>query len=216
MFENPDLPNLPTFVSALAIDAKLLGCDPERVHVVWSMSKDLAASGIRLVCMSVMYSCFANVDIQGCVATQNKELRDVIALVGSVHVSTISTVCSSSLLASPQLPHLLQLSRSRLVEAYMTLTKFFKASGVEYFPCNSTTFVMARLAPLAQTWEDEAAALGLYKLNGVLLSSGHAYHMSGTEKGWMRVSFAVGAEVLATAISRIEIVFHKLNERPSC
>jgi hypothetical protein len=37
----------------LSIDPAQLGCDPERVHVVWSMSKDLAASGVRLVCLKL-------------------------------------------------------------------------------------------------------------------------------------------------------------------
>ena len=50
VFASPDLVNPPTFVSALSLRPTLLECDPERVHVVWSMSKDLRVSGIRLVC----------------------------------------------------------------------------------------------------------------------------------------------------------------------
>ena len=48
-FKSPDLPDAPQFTSLLSLDLTSLGCDPERVHVVWSMSKDLAASGVRLV-----------------------------------------------------------------------------------------------------------------------------------------------------------------------
>lgn len=48
-FKSPDLPDAPEFASVLSLDPKSLGCDPERIHVIWSMSKDLAASGIRLV-----------------------------------------------------------------------------------------------------------------------------------------------------------------------
>lgn len=48
-FKSPDLPDVPDFTSVLSLDPKSLGCDPERIHVIWSMSKDLAASGIRLV-----------------------------------------------------------------------------------------------------------------------------------------------------------------------
>lgn len=50
VFVCPDLADPSTFVSALSLDPTLLGCDFERVHVVWSISKDLAASGVRLVC----------------------------------------------------------------------------------------------------------------------------------------------------------------------
>ena len=44
-----DLPETRHFVSMLAVDPNALDCDPGRVHVVWSMSKDLAAGGIKLV-----------------------------------------------------------------------------------------------------------------------------------------------------------------------
>ena len=37
------------FASALSLDAAALGCDPSRVHVVWSPSKDFGSSAIRLV-----------------------------------------------------------------------------------------------------------------------------------------------------------------------
>ena len=48
-FNSPDLPDASEFTSVLSVDPKSLGCDPERIHVIWSMSKDLAVSGIRLV-----------------------------------------------------------------------------------------------------------------------------------------------------------------------
>lgn len=37
------------FVSALSVDTRLLDCDPSRVHVVWSTSKDFGCSGFRMV-----------------------------------------------------------------------------------------------------------------------------------------------------------------------
>jgi aspartate/methionine/tyrosine aminotransferase len=37
------------FTSALAIDVVALGCDPAKIHVIWSVSKDLGATGARLV-----------------------------------------------------------------------------------------------------------------------------------------------------------------------
>ncbi|KAK6591769.1 hypothetical protein H4I96_12202 [Botrytis cinerea] len=36
------------FTSALAIDARAHGCDASKIHVIWSMSKDLGATGARL------------------------------------------------------------------------------------------------------------------------------------------------------------------------
>lgn len=49
IFECPDLSTPTCFISALSLDAARLGCDPSRVHVVWSMSKDFSSSGIKVV-----------------------------------------------------------------------------------------------------------------------------------------------------------------------
>lgn len=46
-----------TFTSALAMDLKRLQVNPIRVHVAYSISKDLGSSGIRLVCRHVQRSC---------------------------------------------------------------------------------------------------------------------------------------------------------------
>ena len=48
-FDAPDLENAPKFTSILSIDPELLGADPTRIHLIWSLSKDFAASGVRLV-----------------------------------------------------------------------------------------------------------------------------------------------------------------------
>jgi aspartate/methionine/tyrosine aminotransferase len=48
-FECPDLVDAPGFTSVLSIDMEALGADEKRVHVIWSLSKDFAASGVRLV-----------------------------------------------------------------------------------------------------------------------------------------------------------------------
>ena len=37
------------FTSALALDSSSLGFDPAYIHVIWSMSKDFASAGIKLV-----------------------------------------------------------------------------------------------------------------------------------------------------------------------
>jgi gliotoxin/aspirochlorine biosynthesis aminotransferase len=49
-FSLPGQEELSPFVSALSIDTRSLGCDPSRVHVVWSPSKDFGQSGTRMVC----------------------------------------------------------------------------------------------------------------------------------------------------------------------
>ncbi|KAE8320030.1 pyridoxal phosphate-dependent transferase [Aspergillus transmontanensis] len=186
-FASPDFTNPEPFVSCISINPSRAGCDPQRIHVVWSMSKDLSASGVRL----------------GCVITRNRPLRDVVGLVASVHVSVLSTVFAKEVLASPQLPKLLTLSATRLAGAYTTLTTAFKATGIEYFPSYATVFVLARLAPTATTWDEEMLALRAYMQAGVAVVPGRAYHMPEGQKGWMRVTFAVSNEDLLEGIRRI-------------
>lgn len=48
-FDSPDLPADEDFVSVLSLDSHALGCDPSRVHMIWSPSKVFAISGMRLV-----------------------------------------------------------------------------------------------------------------------------------------------------------------------
>jgi aspartate/methionine/tyrosine aminotransferase len=48
-FKSPDLPEEERFVSVLELDCEALGCDPSRVHMIWSPSKVFALSGVRLV-----------------------------------------------------------------------------------------------------------------------------------------------------------------------
>jgi gliotoxin/aspirochlorine biosynthesis aminotransferase len=48
-FPSPDIPNPVPFVSALQLDVQGMGCDISRLHTIWSISKDLGSSGLRVV-----------------------------------------------------------------------------------------------------------------------------------------------------------------------
>lgn len=48
-FQGDEFKNSIAFTSALAIDLVDLDCDPWRVHVMWSISKDFGSSGLRMV-----------------------------------------------------------------------------------------------------------------------------------------------------------------------
>ncbi len=49
VFKSADHLGATPFSSALALDPPALGCDPWRIHIIWSMSKDLGCSGIKIV-----------------------------------------------------------------------------------------------------------------------------------------------------------------------
>ncbi|KAI0439039.1 aminotransferase GliI-like protein [Xylaria telfairii] len=187
------------FTSALAIDAAAHGCDATRTHVIWSMSKDLGATGARL----------------GCVVTRSKDVRDSIALVSHTSVSSLSVLFARALLNSPQLHTIIQLNSSRLAAAYKRIRVFFEENSIKYLPCEVTTFVLAQLAPYSQTKEDEEAAVAFYQKAGILFFSASDYRMPSEFKGWMRVSFAVAPERLDVAMNRLKAAYKIYIDRGS-
>jgi gliotoxin/aspirochlorine biosynthesis aminotransferase len=48
-FESHDHVEVTSFESVLSLDLEVVGCDPGRVHVLWSVSKDFGCSGLRMV-----------------------------------------------------------------------------------------------------------------------------------------------------------------------
>jgi aspartate/methionine/tyrosine aminotransferase len=48
-FRSTDLPDASEFTSVFSLDPEALNADPNRIHLIWSLSKDFAASGVRLV-----------------------------------------------------------------------------------------------------------------------------------------------------------------------
>ncbi|TAQ84268.1 hypothetical protein B7494_g7403 [Chlorociboria aeruginascens] len=192
-----DLSKPRKFTSVLAIDAAANGCDPTKIHVIWSVSKDLGATGARL----------------GCVVTRSKEIRDSIALVAHTNVSNLSILFGRELLSSSRLHDIIQHNSSQLAIAYGRMTAFFEANSIEYLPCEATTFVLARLAPYAQTRTDERAAVAFYQQAGILFFSAGDYHMPPDFKGWMRVSFAVEPERLDIAMDRLKAAHQIYKDR---
>ncbi|RYO97032.1 hypothetical protein DL765_011330 [Monosporascus sp. GIB2] len=173
-FPCPDLVNPTPFVSVLSLDLDKIGADKSRVHM-------------------------------GCAVTQfNENMAVGLALAANTQISALSTIFVTNLLTSPKLPSLITLNAERLSAAYSALTSFFKANGVPYIPCNAGLYVFAKLAPWAETWEDEASVVSALEDAGVLVSAGRAYHLPENEKGWMRVGFAVPSSELDEAIRRIQ------------
>lgn len=196
VFPSPDLPSAQTFTSVLSLDLEKLGVDPSRVHAVWSMSKDFGQSGVR-----VGFS----------ISQSNQEMLVGCALAAQMQVSNLTALFVTALLTAPNLDELIKLNVERLAKAYTTLTTFFKANNIPYIPCNAGLYVFARIAPKAQTWDEESAVVAKLKESGVLVSSGKAYHGPEGEKGWARVGFAVDEDTLDEAINRMKTVFVGVN-----
>lgn len=126
-------------------------------------------------------------------------------------MSSLTALTIASLLSSPELPRLLELNSERLSLAYKTITTMLKGRDLRYHPAYMGTFVLVRLAPNAQTWDDEMQVVQACKQAGVSVSGGRAYHFPDAEKGWVRLNFALPPEKLAEALRRLAVGLDKLS-----
>ncbi|KAJ5107491.1 hypothetical protein N7456_004166 [Penicillium angulare] len=188
-FPSPDFPggSVP-FTSILSLDLAKLGADSSRVHMIWSISKDFGYNGLRIGCV---------------VSQENRPLILHLGISASLNFSSISSLVAKSLLTSPRLPQLIELSSQRLSMLYGILTKFLKTRGIEYIPASAGLFVFARLAPGAMTWQDEMAMIHQLKDGGVLVGPGRVYHTADSGKGWARLTFSLKEATLRQGLERL-------------
>ena len=136
---------------------------------------------------------------QGVFVTQkNLDLRNGVSLAANMQISTLSNVFASGLLTSPNLSRLVALNSTRLTRSYEVLTSFFKAKSIRYIPSNAGVYVFANLEI-----EGKETLIRGFKEAGVSVSPGSAYHLSETEIGWARITFAVEETQLREAIRRM-------------
>jgi aspartate/methionine/tyrosine aminotransferase len=114
-----------------------------------------------------------------------------VALAALMEVSTLTSTFVTAVLTSSNLGKLIALNAERLASAYATIMRLSKEFDIPYIACEAGVYVFAKLAPCAQTWDDESAIVSNLKEVGVLVSSGKAYSGPGSEKRWVRVGFAV-------------------------
>ncbi|KAJ5372584.1 hypothetical protein N7517_004590 [Penicillium concentricum] len=183
------------FESALSID--LTGIiDPRLVHVLWGMSKDFGANGIRL----------------GVIISQAN--RDVhMALTGPAlysYASGLTDYLTALLLEDFDFTNrYIQQNQKLLSESYAYTANCLKDHGIEYATgCNAAFFVWMNLGKKYREVhpEDECEVVGERVMQRLLqkkvfLASGFLF---GSEKdGWFRIVFTQGHDYLSVALERI-------------
>ncbi|CDM31922.1 1-aminocyclopropane-1-carboxylate synthase [Penicillium roqueforti FM164] len=183
------------FESALSID--LTGIiDPRLVHVLWGMSKDFGANGIRL----------------GVIISQaNRDFH--MAMTGPSLYSFASGITDhlTSLLLEDFdfTDRYIQQNQKLLSESYAYTANYLKDHGIEYATgCNAAFFVWMNLGKRYRELhpETECENVGEQVMQHLLqkkvfLASGFLF---GSEKdGWFRLVFTQGHEFLTLALERI-------------
>ena len=121
----------------------------------------------------------------------------------TTQTSSLMSIATTNLLASSELPRLVRLNTARLGDAYQNVTGWLKAHNVPFIPPTHGVYILARLAPDASTWEDEAHMIRKLKSSGVLVAPGRSLHLR--EKGWVRMTIALKSHIMAEALRRIAI-----------
>ncbi|KAG0645986.1 putative aminotransferase sirI [Hyphodiscus hymeniophilus] len=181
------------FTSVLSIDPTgLLRTD--QVHVLYGMSKDFGAAGLRL----------------GCVVSHNKEMTKATRNIGRFHwPSEMSCAIATTILEDKAfVVEYTKKSRQLLSEQYQLAAKMLDGAGIDYIrKGNAGFFIWIDLSPYLTTrttdakgWEAEAALKKSILENGVEMASGAKYREE--RPGWFRVIFTVEWDALEEALKR--------------
>ncbi|KNG90681.1 aspartate aminotransferase [Aspergillus nomiae NRRL 13137] len=184
------------FESSLSLD--LTGIiDPQLVHILWGVSKDFGANGLRL----------------GVIISQaNRDMLMALRNVGLYsYVSGVSEHLVSLLLEDVDFTdEYIRLNREKLSENYSFVAKQLKSNGIEYSTgANAAFFIWMNLGkkyrelhPEVKGDEDVSeTVMELLLQKKVFLASGSLF---GSEHGgWYRIVFSQPQEYLSEAVRRI-------------
>ncbi|PYI01150.1 PLP-dependent transferase [Aspergillus sclerotiicarbonarius CBS 121057] len=193
------------FESALSINTTGI-IDPRLVHLLWGMSKDFGANGIRL----------------GVIVSQNNPT--LLEAIKGVSLYTYSSSVSEHLAAiiledSEFTNRYIQLNQQKLSESYAFAAQYLKDHGIEYASgANAAFFLWVNLGKkYRELHPQETAELGdeisekvmqLLLQRRVFLASGFLF---GSEKsGWFRIVFTHPKEYLEEALRRIVLALGDL------
>ncbi|TFK56134.1 PLP-dependent transferase [Heliocybe sulcata] len=159
------------FVSMLSVDvARETGCDPARVHVLYGMSKDFGANGLRL----------------GVLVTQhNPQLRRTLLGISLlIKVSSPADALWSALLNDDKmLEKVVTTNQQRLAETVVYCQDFFRTQGVPIIQPEAAHFIFIDLRSFLRQTDDsdkklvtaaeqEADLFYSFINNGVYVASG--------------------------------------------
>ncbi|KAH7037021.1 1-aminocyclopropane-1-carboxylate synthase [Microdochium trichocladiopsis] len=154
------------FTSVLSIDPAGL-IDTNRLHVLYGMSKDFAAAGLRL----------------GCLVTRNAALRRAVSCNMRFHnPSGLSVAIGTAILEDREfVASFTALSRQRLLSARDYTVSVLAEAGVRCEPANAGFFVFMDLSPwlsppLSQTANDDERQSCEFALAEKLLDAGVGLH----------------------------------------
>ncbi|KAK0508915.1 hypothetical protein JMJ35_008286 [Cladonia borealis] len=187
-------PKAVKFESILTIDTDQY-IDPDYFHLLYGMSKDTAAGGVRI----------------GCIYTRNKELLSAMSTLSMFHWSGNASEMIATMMLEDEkwMDDFLRLSRERLAHRNKMVRQILDDEGIKYsLRANAGFFIWADFRPFLppaseandDPWARETALTKRLLENKVFLTDGQT--MSAEEPGWYRVIFSQEERVIKEGLRR--------------
>ncbi|KAI0377193.1 acc synthase [Hypomontagnella monticulosa] len=193
---NQDKPSV-KFTSVLSIDPTGI-IDPAQVHVLYGMSKDFGAAGMRL----------------GCVITQNVDFSKAVRAICRFSTpSQYSMHLAAQLLEDQEyLAGFLHMSQQRLTQSRLLAEDLLTKAGINFHQKGNAGFFMwldlSASLPLGETngdaWAAERLLSQRFHEAGVIMAAGEAYHAP--SPGKFRLVFCLDEATIREGIKRISAV----------
>lgn len=187
-YSNPSAAHLPAFESALSFDTSSF-IAPERVHILYGLSKDFAAGGLRV----------------GMLHTRNQELSRAISAMTQFHwIGGADEEIACRLLEdSDWLDGFFAQSRASLSHLASVAMALFEAKGIPVVESNAGFFLWVDVRKFIKDegWEGERELSRKFGEAKVWPTPGEV--MKAEEAGWWRVVFSYEEGVLREGVGRM-------------
>lgn len=190
VYEVPD-PKAIEFMSVLSLDTEKY-ISSKYLHLLYGMSKDIAAGGIRL----------------GCFYTKNADLMRAMKNMTQFHWSGVADekVAIAMLEDEEWMDGFLRSSRARLEHNNVKVRKMLDDLGIKYYlGSNAGFFIWVDLRDFLKEggdkWDAEAELLERIKENRAYMTAGGA--MAAEEPGWFRLIFSLDERVIEEGLRRL-------------
>ena len=205
VWDNAEAPNATGFTSALSIDLNGI-IDPRLVHVLWGLSKDFGANGLRI----------------GAIISQgNHELRQALRTLNLFNYpSAVSDHIVCLLLENRAFTDTyMATNRARIAKNYAIATKFLREHKTPYVEgSNAAFFLWVDLLAVIRRKKPTAGATELALLKAQLaevkvsVTDGDAF--GGETSGYFRIVFTHPEEYLLEGLSRVVAALRNVVDEP--
>ncbi|CAG7985264.1 unnamed protein product [Penicillium olsonii] len=188
VWENPTMEDPDQFKSVLSFPSESL-MNPQKLHVIWGMSKDFGATGLRIGCLISQFN------------TRFLNACESISLFS--FPSSLADNAVAKLLADDYFTdHFISLNRARLSENYRHVTTTLSDHGIPYTQSNAALFVWVNLGAMTKGHgATDADILEILNREKVYVTSGLTY--ASEQPGWFRIVIAHPKHVLDEGLKRI-------------